>query len=55
MDDQKKKEILAKVEAGKKLTNKEYVLWLEIIGYSKIEAETVITIRDNKDSNVLID
>ena len=48
--------IQAKIKAGKNLTKKEYFIWLtKLLGYSDMEAKTIIAISENKNQNILID
>jgi hypothetical protein len=48
--------IQAKIKAGKNLTKKEYFIWLtKLLGYSDMEAKTIIAISENKNPNILID
>jgi hypothetical protein len=49
-------DIRKKVELGEDLTPAEEFLYLtKVMGHNELQANTVITIAENKDENVLID
>ena len=52
----KRKEILSKIEKGKKLTRKEDIFYLtRIVGFSLHQARVILAIAANKNPNVIID